>query len=347
MDLRVTDGAVDVAAFQMPFTRLASAEARAEFVRRLEQQRVDAADERELDVHAIRALVDAEVEERIVRQRPFLAGPVAVEPWIVDGVYTDIFTPDNADADRILINLHGGGFQIGARTVGRLESLPIAALSGMRVVSVDYRMAPEHTFPAASEDVLAVYDALLRNYAPGRIGIFGSSAGGTLVSQAVAWFVEQGRPLPGAVAMLCGTGHPWWSGDSGHLDSKLYGTRGFDPDAGWSAVPYMADADPGLSTANPLLWPEVLAQFPPSLLVSGSRSYDLSSIIDAHNRLSLAGARSSLHVWDGVGHCFYLRPELPESREVERIVVQFFQRELASGDAPTASRPAHMRGARA
>jgi epsilon-lactone hydrolase len=96
-----------------------------------------------------------------------------------------------------LINLHEGGFVFGGRWGGQIESIPIAAVGKFKVMSVDYRMAPEHRFPAASGDVAAVYRELLNTYQPKNIGIYGCSACGLLTAQAVAWLQKEGLPPPG------------------------------------------------------------------------------------------------------------------------------------------------------
>jgi acetyl esterase/lipase len=91
--------------------------------------------------------------------------PVSIASQRIGGVYTEIFTPSRGigrqNQKRVLINLHGGGFLEGSRTVSHLESIPIAAVAQIKVVSVDYRQAPEARFPAASEDVVAVYRELV------------------------------------------------------------------------------------------------------------------------------------------------------------------------------------------
>ena len=71
----------------------------------------------------------------------------------------------------MLIDLHGGGYFLGAAYGGQIEAIPLAAAGGVKIVTVDYRQGPEHAFPAASEDVEAVYTALLKDYAPGSIGL--------------------------------------------------------------------------------------------------------------------------------------------------------------------------------
>ena len=100
-----------------------------------------------------------------------------------------------------LQHLVGRRFRIGAGLGALLESIPIAALGTVKVVAVDYRQGPEHFFPAASEDVAAVYKQLLNDYRPEDIGIYGNSAGGVLAAMAVAWFQKEGLPTPGAIAI--------------------------------------------------------------------------------------------------------------------------------------------------
>ena len=93
----------------------------------------------------------------------------------------------------VLLNLHGGGFTMGARTNGQLESIPIAGLGKYRVIAIDYRQGPEHRFPAASEDVATVYRELLKTYRPEHIGLFGCS---------------EALPTPGAVGGVRDVSHP-------------------------------------------------------------------------------------------------------------------------------------------
>ena len=103
------------------------------------------------------------------------------------GIVVDVVTPAEGiapeNADRVLINLHGGGFVTGARSASLVESVPMAALMRIKVISVDYRMGPEHQFPAASEDVAAVYRDLLKQYDADHIGLYGCSAGGLLAAR--------------------------------------------------------------------------------------------------------------------------------------------------------------------
>jgi monoterpene epsilon-lactone hydrolase len=331
------DGTVSVEPFELSFSSLASDEARAAYVSSratVQDARGSAAQQAKLDSAELRKQADEQVVLPLLeKQLARWPDAVEIEPNEIDGVYTETFVPKGAESartgERVLVNLHGGGFMVGDRMHGRLEAIPIAALGQVKVIAIEYRKAPEHTFPAASEDVAIVYRSLLRDYEPHRIGIYGSSSGGILAAQSIAWLLEEGLPIPGAVGMFGGTGHALATGDSSSLAYYVYGLSSRPPDTGWETdYPYFEGADIMSRLAAPMGCPDVLAQFPPSLLITGTRAYELSSMVTAHDRLTLAGAHSRLHVWDGVGHCFYLNPDLPESREVERIVIDFFAKTL-------------------
>jgi epsilon-lactone hydrolase len=270
--------------------------------------------------------------------------PVTLTPQTIGGVYTEVFTPANGVAEknpqRVLINLHGGGFVDGSRTSSQVESVPIASLGQIKVVSVDYRLAPEYQFPAASEDVEAVYRELLKTYDSQNIGIYGCSAGGMLTAQVVAWLQWKGLPAPGAVGMFCGAAYWWADGDSGHLQVARLPT----PEQYINARknPYLMEVD----LHDPLAYPgrsdEILARFPPSLLITSTRDLAISSVVRTHSRLVANGVDARLHVWEGLEHAFFLDFNLPESREVYDVIVKFFDRTLGtpvkySDIAPTAA----------
>ncbi len=129
--------------------------------------------------------------------------PVNVEEKIIAGVRTDIITPldmPEANRGRVFINLHGGGFVSDSGSL--IEGVPIANLAKTKVVSVYYRLAPENPFPAAVDDVLAVYKELLKEYKPQSIAIFGTSAGGILTAEVAVRLKQLGEPLPGALGLF-------------------------------------------------------------------------------------------------------------------------------------------------
>ena len=122
-----------------------------------------------------------------------------------------------------LVCLHGGAFMWGRGAGALLEAVPVAATLGLRVIAAEYALAPEHTYPAAAEDVLAVHATLCRDMPASRIGIYGCSAGGVLTAQVVARLLHAKLPLPGAIAMLCGTGLEM-AGDSAMTAGPLTGS---------------------------------------------------------------------------------------------------------------------------
>jgi monoterpene epsilon-lactone hydrolase len=128
-------------------------------------------------------------------------------------------SPENAH--RVLINLHGGAFLWGAHS-GAWSSPSRSPASAASRSSVDYRQGPEHTFPAASDDVEAVYRALLKQYKPAEIGIYGCSAGGVLTAEAVARFITDKLPVPGAIGTFCGS-LTELTGDSSYVAPLLNG----------------------------------------------------------------------------------------------------------------------------
>jgi epsilon-lactone hydrolase len=252
---------------------------------------------------------------------------VAIAQKVIDAVPVESFTPTAGvsvhNRERVLINLHGGAYIIGGRWGGQVESIPIAAVGGIRVVSVDYRMAPEHRFPAASEDAATVYRALLREYRAENIGIYGCSAGGLLTAQLVAWLQKEGLPRPGAIGMFCRGALMYERGDSNYF------VKDAGPPVGLT-VSYHSPADRNNPLAFPGIDPRVMAKFPPSLLITGTRDPAMSSVVSTHAQLVRLGVHADLHVWEGLGHAFFFDPELPESREVYGVVARFFDERLGA-----------------
>lgn len=260
------------------------------------------------------------------------AFPVETRQHTVAGVKVEEFTPRDGIApnnrNRVLINLHGGGFKSGSVLGGRVESPPIAALGRIRIVSVDYRQGPEHRFPAASDDVVAVYRELLKDHRPQDIGIFGCSAGGTLTGQVVRKIIVDRLPVPGAAGMFC-AGAFLPSGDSAHLASAIFDARSpgrpDDPPATHTYFDGANIADPAVTPGND---PTTLRCFPPTLLISATRDTAMSAVVHTHTEMLKVGVPAELAVWEGLGHGFFYDPQIPESREVYAAVVSFFDRSL-------------------
>ena len=153
--------------------------------------------------------------------------PVNVEHKTIAGIYTDIVTPKDGVAaknrNRVLLNVHGGGFVSGARTAALVESIPVASVEKIKVITIDYRMGPEYKFPAASEDVAAVYKEILKEYSPQHIGLYGCSAGGMLAAMSIAWFHKNHLPNPSAIGVLCASIGDLGGGDASFITGPLNG----------------------------------------------------------------------------------------------------------------------------
>ena len=258
--------------------------------------------------------------------------PVTIEQRTLGGVLCEVFTPvvteGSVPDDRVLLNFHGGSFQFGARTNSHLESIPVAALSGLRVISVDYRMSPEYQYPAATEDAVAVYQALLAEYAPAHIGVFGSSAGASLSAMLIANLLERGQPLPAAVGLFaCGAIH-WQEGDYHAIGAALLkGLINYEL-APKGQHPYFKNVACDDVQAFPGYSPEVMAAFPPTLCISSTRDFALSAVVHTHNQLVEQGVAAQLHIWEGLEHVFHYNPYLPEAHAMHSRVAKWFKQRL-------------------
>lgn len=340
---QVADGTVHVPSFDIPLSLYMSEQAKQEFIAATAAAQSSDTEWKSLSISKARALDDSELQEDL--QRANALYPVSVEERKMGGVPTRVVTPKDGiparNRDRVLINLHGGGFFEGAGNESLVESIPLAGRGKFKVVTVDYREGPEHEFPAASEDTALVYAALLKQYEPRNIGIYGCSAGGILTAMAVAWFQKHGLPAPGAIGIFsAGAFGGWygppsklgtWSGDSAYTAPRLAAdkTGPLDP----KSLPaymstYLADADLTDPMVSPALSPSVLEKFPPTLLITGTRAFDMSAAVQTQRALTNAGVEADLHLWDGMGHCFIYDVDLPEAQEAFAVMTKFFDSHL-------------------
>jgi monoterpene epsilon-lactone hydrolase len=321
------DGSVTAPAVTVPYSALTSPEARAFFPKMLAAG--SKAPPLNAPIAQSRAFYDGQNRDRAARLAKLY--PVKIRSETIAGVSADVVLPAAGVAvlnrHRVLINLHGGAFLWGAHSGGLVESIPIAAIGRIKVISVDYRQGPEYTFPAATDDVEAVYRALLGQYDPAAIGIYGRSAGGALTAQAVARFITDKLPVPGAIGTLCSSLVDL-GGDSAYVAPLLNGLGVPAQPLRLSALPYFRGVDPRNPLVQPGLSPVLLAAFPPTLLITGTRDMAMSSVIHSQQLLERAGAQAELHVWEGMWHSFFSDPEMPESLEAYQTIVKFFLHHL-------------------
>jgi epsilon-lactone hydrolase len=257
--------------------------------------------------------------------------PVNVASDTIAGVPVRVVTPLKIapeKSNRVLINLHGGGFNSDSGSL--TESIPIANLTRTKVIAVLYRLAPEHPFPAGLEDAVAVYKELLKTYQPGHIAIYGTSAGAILTAEVTARLKQLKLPLPGATGIFSGMGDFSRPGDSisiyalngfsGHLDPpKTDGAHELDAYAGSTDL-----KDPVLSPMY-----ADLSGFPPTLFVTSGRDLLLSGTTVLHRAYLRAGVDARLVVFDALPHAFWNNPALPESKEADQIMAKFLDSRLA------------------
>jgi acetyl esterase/lipase len=246
----------------------------------------------------------------------------------IAGVPVRIVTPDGMpeeNRDKVLLNLHGGGFNSDSGSYS--ESIPIAGYTKIKVVAVLYRLAPEHPFPAAVDDSVAVYKALLKTYKPSHIVIYGTSAGAILTAEVAVKLKQLGLPMPAALGVFSGMGDFARAGDS----ASMYALRGLsghlDPPA-----PGTHDSEYATSTdsRDPVLSPIYadLHGLPPTLFVTSGRDVLLSGTINLHRAYPHAGVDARLVVFDALTHAFWYDPNLPEAIEANHIMADFFVKQL-------------------
>ncbi|PPD45798.1 MAG: esterase [Methylocystis sp.] len=255
---------------------------------------------------------------------------VAVEPQLIGGVKAWLVTPRHLrpeNRDRMLIHVHGGGYVFGGGEAATNEAIMMAGLGGYRVISIDYRMPPDAPFPAALDDALTVWRAIVQSVKPENMAIFGSSSGGGLALAMALRAKDEGLPLPAAVS----AGTPWADldkiGDSyfanEFVDNMLVTWDGW---LGGAAKLYANGHD----LKTPYLSPVYgnFRGFPATILTTGTRDLFLSNTVRTHRALRRAGVEADLNVYEGMSHAQYAGPDMPEAREVFGDIARFFDMHL-------------------
>jgi monoterpene epsilon-lactone hydrolase len=255
--------------------------------------------------------------------------PNTVVEQSIAGVPVRIVTPENLpekNKDKVLLNLHGGGFDSDSGSY--TESIPIASYAGIKVVAALYRLAPEHPFPAAVDDSVAVYKELLKTYKPDHIVIYGTSAGAILTAEVAAKLKQLKLPLPAALGIFSGMGDFARPGDSWAMYS-LRGLAGHldPPDPKRRDSPYVSATDP----RDPILSPiySDLHGLPSTLFVTSGRDALLSGTANLHRAYLNAGVDARLVMYDGLSHAFWYDSQLPEAIEANHLMADFFVKQLS------------------
>ncbi len=259
-------------------------------------------------------------------------GDIAIETLTVADRDAEWLRAPGIQDGRAILYLHGGGYVIGSINTHRALAGEVSRAAQAAVLLIDYRLAPEHPFPAAVEDGVVAYRWLLdQGFAPEHMAIAGDSAGGGLTMAVLLAARDRGLPMPGAGVCMS----PWvdmtCSNDS-------YTTRAVaDPMVGSAGITQMAamylhGAEPTTSLASPNF--ADLSGLPPLLIHVGTDEvlHDDSVALDA--RAKAAGVDSTLEVWDGMIHVWHaFHPMLPEGKEGIERVGDFLRRQWRASSA--------------
>jgi len=257
---------------------------------------------------------------------------VTVKPTSISGVNAFIVTPKSlrpGNPDRVLLNFHGGVRVLFPGESGTREAILMAGLTGFKVIAVDYRMPPDFPFPAALDDAVAVYREMLKTTKPENIGIFGTSAGGSLTLTTLLRAKMENLPMPGAIAPGTPTVDLSKTGDTLFTNAGVDNVLGTQD--GFIRATALLYAN-GRDLKDPLLSPIYgdVHGFPPAILTSGTRDLYLSNTVRMHRKLRAAGVEAVLQVWEGQAHAQYMLGDatVPEIREYHDEVARFFDQHL-------------------
>jgi epsilon-lactone hydrolase len=261
--------------------------------------------------------------ERIVPRPPKDTQTTAVDAGGVNAVRIAV---RQARSDRCVLYFHGGGYAFGTATLARDFTWRIGAAAHACVLYFDYRLAPEHPFPAAVEDAATVYRWLGRRFDPRRIAFMGESAGGGLALATLYKLRDEGLPLPGAAVAIS----PWT--DLALTGPSLQSNAAADPMLTATHLPalangYLAGADPRHHYASPLYGDA--SGLPPTLIHAGSDEILRDDAVRMADKLRAAGCEVEIEVWPRMPHAWHLYARiLPEGRRAIEKIGTFLQERL-------------------
>jgi len=252
-----------------------------------------------------------------------------VEAVKYNGVRTFWFSSEKASATHaVVVYLHGGGYVEGSGNEDGGIIFPVYEEMGVRGLSVDYRLAPQHPFPAAVEDAKNVFLGLLQEgYQPSQIALVGDSAGGCLALATTLALKQEGRPLPAAIVAI----------SPGVMDMEVFGDTyttlaEWDPFEKPSQIYANIDKYAGETRRDHPLMSPLYADyrgFPPLLIQVGTRDLLLSDSVRLARKARKSGVDITLDVWDGMWHVWHMTwPDVPEAREACHEIALFLKRHL-------------------
>ncbi|MDA1075152.1 MAG: alpha/beta hydrolase [Proteobacteria bacterium] len=249
---------------------------------------------------------------------------ISRKDFSADGLNLTHIAASDVRNDRGVLYLHGGGYVLGSLNTHAELMGRISAECRAPVLGVEYRLAPEHPYPAALDDALAAYQRLLSNgIKPEQIVIAGDSAGGGLSLACLLALKEAGLPLPAGAMLLS----PWTdlTGSGASIKSRadadpMVSARLLDP----MVALYKGDQPADLPRLSPLFGD--LSGLPPLLIQVGDAEILLDDSTRLSERAKAAGVDATLQIYDGAFHVFQNMPDLPESAEALKAMAGFFDR---------------------
>lgn len=238
---------------------------------------------------------------------------IKVERMQIGGMYAEWIIPEGADPDKIVMYIHGGGFISGSCLTHRMHVIKFARLCGAKMLLFDYRLAPEHPFPAAVEDCLSAYGWLLnQGYQPSNIIVMGESAGGTLTLSTLVALKDQGIELPRAAVSISPVTDLTCQADSFRTNFK----NDIAPMGSWTVWTgfYIAGNDPHHPWLSPLM--ADLTGLPPVMIYVGTYEIHLDDARNFAVKAQKSGVEVTLRVCEGMVHAFpLLAPLFPEATQ--------------------------------
>lgn len=271
--------------------------------------------------HTLIAAIDAMVLARLAQSGTAAPEGFGVEKLSIGAITVYEVTPPGLRPDdcRVYLEPHGGAFIVGGGELCRVTGIRAAAKFGMRTWSPDYRMPPDHPYPAAVDDCLAVYQEFLREHRPSELVFGGVSAGGNIAAAVILRARDEGLPIPAAAILLTPGMDLSFRGDTFEtnlgVDTVITGN---DRSAMMLYAGRHDVTDPYLSP----VFGDFTAGFPPTLLASGTRDVLLSDTVRMHRALRAAGVHADLHVLEAAPHGFF-GGNTPEDAALDEQVRRF------------------------
>ncbi len=249
-----------------------------------------------------------------------------VERSTMGGAAVAVATPKAMrHPDRARISIHGGAWTVGGGRHVDGDAAKAASDSRCMTYSVDYRMPPDHPFPAALDDCLATYREVIKTHDPRKVVISGISSGGNLCAATILKIRDVGLPMPAAAVILTPVT------DLSQASDTWSTNMGIDPIVTRHTYAQNALYTAGHDLRDPYLSPlfgDFTKGFPPAFLQSGTRDILLSDTVLLHQALLKAGIEAELHVWEAMPHAGF-GGDTPEDREIADRIERFIAKHLA------------------